>query len=134
LVEILRALPIQFAALVVGLSALQIGSGSVQPGLGSDGVGFRGLHRSLVGAYIRRGLHVFQLRQQLTLPYVIPFLNVQVGDLAISIGADVDIGLGLDFARGAHHRGQVLALHFTGLHHDHILAALIDRESDDGAQ
>ncbi len=113
---------------------MQVGVGRVERRFGGDCIRFRGLHRGLIGAHVRRGLHIFQLRQQLSLLYVIAFLNVQVGNLSVGVGADVDVSLRLNFTRSAHHRRQVLALDFSSLHRDHVLAALMHRDPDDDGQ
>ena len=81
---------------------------------------------SLGGVHVGRGLHVFQLRQQLTLLDPVAFLDVKPGDLAEGIGADVDVSLRLDLAGCAHNRSQVLSLRFAGLDRDHALAALVN--------
>ncbi len=64
----------------------------------------------------------------------IAFFNVQMGDLAESIGADVDVSLRLDFTRCAHHRRQIQALRLAGLHRDQILVALVNRKTHNGEQ
>ena len=94
----------------------------------------RGLQRGLVGVHVSRGLHVFQLRQQLSPLYMIALLDIQVGDLAKGICADIYVRLRLDFAGGADHCSQILPLRLSSLHCDHVLAALMNGERDNDYQ
>src|SRR5208282_2597546 len=71
---------------------------------------------------------------QLPLLHVVAFFDQQMSDLAEGIGADVDVRLRPDLAGRAHHRGQILPLHFAGLYRDNVLAALVDRDADDDDQ
>ena len=113
------------------MGAAQVGLRGLEAGLGGDSVGRGGLHRGLVRIYVRRGLHVFQLSQQLTPLHMIALLDVKMGDLSVGIGADVNVRLRLDFTRSAYHRCQIQVLGLTRLDCDYVLAALVDGESHD---
>src|SRR5690349_14702994 len=65
---------------------------------------------------------------------MIALSDIQVGDLPKGVRANVDVRLGLNFARGADDRGQILALHFASLYRGNILPALINRYADQGCQ
>src|SRR5208337_2733175 len=70
----------------------------------------------------------------LSLLYLIPLLYVQVGDLAVGVGADVDVSLRFNLSRSADDSGQILALHLSGLYRHHILAALMNGETDNDCE
>ncbi len=137
-------------AIVIGLHAIQVGFVVLQPGLhGADvfvghfEAGFRsrrvGLRRAdvgLLGRHVGRGLGVFHARQQLALADVVAFLDQDFRDVAHRVGADIDVVLGLDLARGSDDRRQVATRHLSGLHR-HYAALAIHRarvNSDDGHQ
>ena len=54
-------------------------------------------------------LHVLDGGHGLALLDLVAFLYIEVGDAAHGGGAHVHIGLGLDLAGAADHRGQILA-------------------------
>ena len=64
----------------------------------------------------------------IALPYV------EVGDLAESVRADVDVSLRFDLTRSAYHRGQILPLHFPRLYSCYILAALMNGKADNNCK
>src|SRR5207253_6857842 len=65
------------------------------------------------------------LRQQLTFPDPIALFYIQMGDLSEGIGADIDVSLRLDLARGAHDGRKILPFSFAGLDRDHALVTLV---------
>ena len=85
---------------------------------------------SLRSVHVSRGLHVFQLCQQLPLLDPVAFFHIKPGNLAESIGADVDVSFWLDLARCADNRSQIHRLRFAGLHRDHALVALMNRNAN----
>ena len=119
------------AALSADLPALrpdEIGLRGLEARVRCQRIRFCSLQRCFIRAHVRRGLHVFQLRQQLALLHLIAFLHVQVGNFSKSVRADVDVGLGLDFARSAHHRRQIFTLHLAGLYRHNTLPTLEHHE------
>ena len=136
-VQTLGAGPIELGAFEVGLRAVQVGHGCIQRGVGGDSIGPGGFQPRLRGVHVGRGLHVFQLRQQLAFLDPVAFLHIKPGNLAEGIGADVDVSLRLDLAGGADNRSQIHRLRFAGLDRDHAFAALMNgnagnRQYDDG--
>ena len=134
LVQALGSGPIELRFFRVRLGPVQVGQCGIQAGLGRYRVGLRGAERSLGRIQILRGLHVFELRQQLPLLYPIAFLDIELGNLAEGIGADVHVDFRLDFTRSADNRGQIQPLCLARLNCDHILVALVHREADDRRQ
>src|SRR5581483_11246157 len=132
--QALGTVEVESRALQVAPGAVEVGLRGAQRGVGGLRVGARHLQRGLVGRDVGGGLHVLQLRQQLAFLHVVAFLHIQLHDLAEGVGAEVDVGLGLDFARGGHHRVQVFHRDFAGLHGNNALLALLHGESDDHQQ
>jgi len=104
---------------------MQVGVGRVERRFGGDCIRFRGLHRGLIGAPSAVDCTFSSCASNCPFFYVIAFLNVQVGNLSVGVGADVDVSLRLNFTRSAHHRRQVLALDFPVCTVTHVLAALM---------
>ena len=109
-----------------------VACGRIHGRLGRNIISLRSLKCGVVGGNIRRRLHILQRCQHLALFHAIAFFHVEVGDLPESIGADIDVNLWLDFSRCGHYRREVLADHFSCLHRNHALAALLDREPHNG--
>ena len=105
---------------------VEISHRGIQPRLRCHGIRPRSLERRLRRVHVRFRLHILQLRQHLSPLYPIAFFDVQLGNLAESVGPDIHIGLRPDFTGRAHHRNQIHALRLAGLHRDHILVALIN--------
>ena len=121
-----RPIPIKLLAFVIRFRPVQVCQCRIESGLGCNRVCPRRLQRRPSRAHIGRRLHVFQLRQQLPFLYPVAFLHVQLGDFSESVGADVDVGLRLDFTRCAHDRNQIQSLRPGRLDRDNIFAALVD--------
>lgn len=102
----------------VGLGFVEIGARGLKAGLGCHVIGFGGLEGGFIGVYIGGGLDIFKLGEQVTLLDAVAFLDVQLDDFAEGVGADIDVGLRLDFARGADHGAEGLLLGLGGLDGD----------------
>ncbi len=99
----------RLAAVEFGLGALQVGLvliehglhgadvlvGGLEAGFAGAGIGFGGIQRRLLGVHVGFRLHVFNPRQQLALADPVAFLHQDFLDLALGVGADVDVILGL---------------------------------------
>ena len=70
-------------------------------------------------------LDVLDRGDDLALLDVVAFLDGKAGDAAHGGGAQVHVGLGLDLAGSAHHRGQILA-HDRGSQHLGVARLLLD--------
>ena len=55
---------------------------------------------------------------------MVAFLDQQFREIAHGVGADVDVVLGLDLARGGDEAGQILARDDCRLHRDHAALAI----------
>jgi len=109
LVEGLGAVPVELLLFEVGPGVLHVGLGGFFRGQIGGNVGFGGGDGGLLPGDIGFLLHVFDAGHDLALLDHVAFLDVQVGDAAHGRGAQVDIGLGLDFAGAADDRSQILA-------------------------
>ncbi len=108
LVEGLGALPVQALLLQIGLGVLDVGLGGLFRGnIGGD-VGLGGGDGGLLAGDIGFLLHVLDGGDRLALLHHVALFHVEVGDAAHGGGAEVDVGLGLDLAGAADHRGQIL--------------------------
>jgi len=125
LIETFGAGPIEASALDIGFGAVEICFGSVEASVGGDRIGASRLERRLGGGDVGGGLNVLELREQLALLHAITLPHIKVSDFAERVGADVDVGFGLDFAGGADDGGQILALRLASLHDHRVLGRAI---------
>ena len=102
----------------LGLHGPDILVGGLQAGLGGRGIGLGGVEGGVLGIDVGLGLDVLDAGQQLALADAVAFLDQNLRELALGVGADVDVILGLNLARGGHQAGQILAHDVAGLHRD----------------
>ena len=138
--QLLGAVGVLLHALQVGLGfgdgALHGGDivvGSLQAGLRGGGIGFGGSQVGLLRVDIGGGLGILDFGQQLALADAVAFLDQQFRDIAHGVGADVDVILGLNFARSGHLAGQILAHDSARLHGDYAAFAVYRAGVDAGA-
>lgn len=105
--------------------------GRLKRGFRRQRIGFCGLRRSLVRIHVGGGLHIFELREHLTLPDAISLSDEKVRILTESVGSDIYIRLRLNLSGSTHHCGEIFALR---LRRRSIFAALMDGDTDDGCQ
>ena len=113
-------------------------SAALTPASTGVGIGFGGVQRGFLRLHIGFRLHVFDARQQLAFSDPVAFLDQEFADLALRVGADVDVILGLNFAGCSDEAGQILAHARSGLHRDQALFAInragIDPDSENRDQ
>ena len=115
------------------LHALQGVLVALQPGLGLDQVGLGGPDEVLVAVGVGLVLGRVQLEQEVAGLDLLALLDADLDDPAGDLGADVDVLLRLDLARGRDDGGQVLLLDLVDGHLDRLLTAGLEVGDDDGA-
>ena len=109
LIESLGALPIQLLLLQIGLGVLHVGLGGLFRGNIGSNVGLGGGDGRFLAGDIGLLLHILDGGHRLALLHHVTLFHIEVGDAAHRGGADIHIGLRLDLAGAADHRGQILA-------------------------
>ena len=80
------------------------------------------------------GLDALDVGEDSALLDAVTFLDVEVGDAAEGLGADVDVGLGLDLAGAADDGDEVLLDDLAGGHFGDIGLPVQDRADDDASE
>ncbi len=87
---------------------LEVGLGGLLGGNVRGNVGFGGSNGGLLGVDIGGLLHILNLRQCFALLHAVTLFDIEVGDAAHNVGADVDVGSWLDLAGAADDGRQIL--------------------------
>ncbi len=124
--------------LVVGLHAIQIGLVVFQRGLHGADVVVGGVHACLgggrlsfgrcksgpLGFDVGRRLHVLDLGKELAFADAVAFLHQELRNVALGVGADIDVVFGFNLAGSRDQAGKILADRLAGLHGDQTFLAI----------
>ena len=131
-VQRLSAVIVELLLFVVGFGAIKVENGGVQRRIGRCAVVARGGELGAHGGEVRGGLDVLKTGEELARLHVVTLFDVEVGDLAHGVGADVDVSLGLDLAGRRDNRSEVFLFDFAVLDSSET-AVLMQGEIDDAA-